>query len=302
MMDNTVSEKSPLVTVILPTYNRVYCIATAVQSVVDQSFTDWELLVIDNNSEDGTVGLVSSFGDPRISCLTFSNNGIVAASRNFGIRMAKGKYIAFLDSDDSWTSEKLRLSVNVLESGEDIVYHDLYVCDGKFLTNVRRRRLRTRQLDSPVFDDLWLKGNALNNSSVVCRTDILLEVGCLSEDLNVLTAEDYLAWLEISKRTERFKKIDQTLGSYWIGGDNLTSSEMTLRSNAYLLRYFSDKNLSTPGWMYYKNARAFLALFEPQKAAHNARMAIISTNNLKIKIKAFISWFQAKFSTADSQG
>lgn len=300
-MDNKSSKKIPLVSIILPTYNRAYCIVRAVNSVIDQSFIDWEMIVIDNNSIDGTVGLVTSFGDPRISCFTLSNNGIVASSRNFGINMAKGKYIAFIDSDDSWDVEKLKLSVDLLESGEDIVYHDLYICSDKFLTKFRKKRLKARHLKRPIFDDLWVNGNALNNSSVVCRRELLIKAGGLSEDLNILASEDYLMWLEMSKITENFKKIDQTLGNYWLGADNLSCLKKTLIANDYLLKYFSEKNLTVPGWMYYANARAYLELLETQKAAYNAWMAMTSRNNIKIKIKSLITWLYAKFLTVISK-
>ena len=104
MKDNT----TPLVSVVIPTYNHARYLRRALQSVIDQTYTNWEVIVIDNYSKDSTDGVMASFTDPRIVYLKIHNNGVIAASRNVGIRKAKGDWIAFLDSDDFWTADKLQ--------------------------------------------------------------------------------------------------------------------------------------------------------------------------------------------------
>jgi len=119
----------PLISVIIPTFNRAREVRRAIQSVLDQSFCDFELLVMDDGSTDNTLEIVSSFKDPRIHYETAENSGGPAIPRNRGIRLAKAKYIAFLDSDDWWEPKKLEKSFKELELGADIVYHDLWICN-----------------------------------------------------------------------------------------------------------------------------------------------------------------------------
>ncbi|MDP2842393.1 MAG: glycosyltransferase family A protein, partial [Acetobacterium sp.] len=90
----------PLVSVVIPTYNHAGFLREALESLVAQTFSDWEALVVNNYSEDDTLDVVEAFNDPRIRVENFRNNGVIGASRNRGIRLSKGKYIAFLDSDD----------------------------------------------------------------------------------------------------------------------------------------------------------------------------------------------------------
>ena len=81
------------------------------------TFSNWELIVVDNYSTNNSKEIIESFYDERINYLKFSNNGIVAASRNFGIKRAKGRYLTFVDSDDWWVYKKLELSLIALENG-----------------------------------------------------------------------------------------------------------------------------------------------------------------------------------------
>ena len=90
----------PIVSIVIPTYNREQFLSRALISVVSQSFTSWEAIVVDNYSEDNTEQVIEDFGDSRIKLLKIHNRGIIAASRNIGIKTSKGKWIAFLDSDD----------------------------------------------------------------------------------------------------------------------------------------------------------------------------------------------------------
>lgn len=286
---------NPLVSVIIATYNRDYCIDRAIKSVIDQTYQNWELLIIDNNSQDNTDKVVASFDDPRISMHKILNGGIVAKSRNLGIQLSSGKFIAILDSDDSWTEKKLEKSILILINGADFVYHDLYLKGLSFISSFSKRRLKARSLASPVFDDLWFNGNAINNSSVVLSKELLIKAGSFSEDPDVLTAEDYFCWLELSKLTEKFIKINVVMGFYWIG-DNMTSSDKTLESNNYLINVFGNKDYPNemPGWMHYKNSRALLETERFQSSADQALRAMRAQIPIKLKIKALITWFHSK--------
>jgi glycosyltransferase involved in cell wall biosynthesis len=102
MVNQNITEQSPLFSVIIPTHNRAYLLTRAIQSVLNQTFSNFELLVVDDLSSDNTKAVVKSFADPRIVYIARSKNGGAAASRNTAIRKSRGRYIAFLDDDDEY--------------------------------------------------------------------------------------------------------------------------------------------------------------------------------------------------------
>lgn len=91
-----------LVTIVIPTYNHAEKLNVALQSILRQTFTAWKVIVVNNFSTDNTIDIVNSFADPRIHLFNFKNNGVIAASRNYAMKLADTKFIAFLDSDDIW--------------------------------------------------------------------------------------------------------------------------------------------------------------------------------------------------------
>ena len=97
---------APIFSVIIPTFNRAYCIKRTIDSVLNQSFKDFDIFVIDNNSIDNTEEIINSYNNPRINFQKIENNGVIAISRNKGIFLSRAKYIAFLDTDDVWLKEK----------------------------------------------------------------------------------------------------------------------------------------------------------------------------------------------------
>lgn len=111
-------ENQPLVSVVMPAYNCEKFIAQAINSVIGQTYENWELFIIDDCSTDNTAELVNSFDDKRIFYLKNADNSGPAVSRNMGIDAAKGEYIAFLDSDDIWLSEKLERQIGFMEENK----------------------------------------------------------------------------------------------------------------------------------------------------------------------------------------
>lgn len=104
-----------LVSVIMPTYNRAAIIARAIKSVLDQTYSNLELIVVDDASTDNTAQVVSSIADPRVKYLRLPENSGVSAARNAGIKKARGAFIAFLDSDDEYLPERLEENLKVME-------------------------------------------------------------------------------------------------------------------------------------------------------------------------------------------
>ena len=99
--------KNPFFSVVIPTFNQDSFLKKAINSVLQQTFKDFEIIIIDNNSTDNTEETVKYFNLENIQYEKISNGGIIAKSRNLGIKKAKGKWIAFLDSDDDWNPRSL---------------------------------------------------------------------------------------------------------------------------------------------------------------------------------------------------
>lgn len=250
----------PVISVVIPTYNRANDLKRALKSVQVQTFTNWEVLIVDNHSVDNTDQVVSDFNDSRIKLFKIHNNGVIAASRNVGIREASGAYIAFLDSDDWWKPEKLRLSLDALNAGADLVYHDLFLVT-KTDQRLFLKKVTTRGLTRPVFDNLLTNGNCIINSSVVVKKILLTSIGGISEDYDLIAAEDYDCWLRIAKLTDKFTRIPKSLGYYWAGGGNISNPERTIENaDAIELRYLDNKctgNNGSANWIQYSRGRAY---------------------------------------------
>ena len=102
----------PYFSVIIPNYNNEMFLHRCIGSVVKQSFKNWELLLIDNNSEDNSKKVINAFGDNRIKIFDINNKGVIAKSRNLGIKLSKSEWLCFLDSDDWWETNKLQIIYN----------------------------------------------------------------------------------------------------------------------------------------------------------------------------------------------
>lgn len=249
-----------LISVVVPTYNRARDLDRALRSILAQTYTRWEALVVDNHSQDDTEDVVRRLADPRIRFYKIHNGGVIAASRNVGIRSARGEFVAFLDSDDWWSPQKLEVSFAALQNGADVVYHDLFSVT-KPGQRLFWRKQRARDLQRPVFVDLLLNGNGVCNVSSVVRKTVLDAIGGQSEDRDLIGIEDYDGWLRIAKVTERFHRIPHTLGYYWSGGGNTTAPDRSLRTLGVLERRYADalRQIVRTGanyWFEYARGRA----------------------------------------------
>jgi glycosyltransferase involved in cell wall biosynthesis len=118
-----------VVSIVMPSYNTGAYIAESIRSVLEQTYTDWELLIVDDCSTDDTVEVIRSFDDPRIVLLQNETNSGAALSRNYALREAKGRWIAFLDSDDLWEPDKLEKQLSFMKTyGYAFSFTDYRIC------------------------------------------------------------------------------------------------------------------------------------------------------------------------------
>jgi glycosyltransferase involved in cell wall biosynthesis len=278
----------PIVSIIIPTYNKGEYISKCLQSVMDQTFTKWEAIIVNNYSEDNTVELIKQFNEPRFHLVDYRNHGVIAASRNEGIRRAKGKYVAFLDSDDWWYPKKLEMVMKYFDQA-DVVYHDLdfYTSNGKkFLTFSRWRKLK-----KPIFNNLMIRGCALGNLTVVTKKSIIDKVGGLSEDVSLIAVEDFDLWLKISRITNNFHFIPKKLGAAWLGGGNTfeTSEKQITRLETVYNKYIeylpNEEQIQSKYFLSYVKGQQYYKMLMYKKA--------LSEFHISMKSKVFKTRFKS---------
>lgn len=278
----------PLVSVVIPSFNHAHFLPRALKSVHRQTWKNWEIVVVDNHSSDDTDQVLKAWRSERVRVLKVHNQGVIAVSRNKGIRKARGDWIAFLDSDDWWDEDKLHSSMKLALNGADVVYHDLTMvaADGK---SWPWRRSRSRRLSSGAYMDMIDNGCALPNSSVVARKSSLLGIGGLREDKELVGWEDFDTWLRLAKIGSRFARLRGSHGYYWVGGGSVSNPARTLSNIESFLVQHVIKGASVPWWCHYSRAVAYRALGQQESvgpsfvAAWRARPSLI--NRLRIACK-----------------
>lgn len=256
---------SPYVSVVIPTFNRAYCIERAIRSVLAQEYEPMEVLIIDDGSSDGTQEIVSSINDKRIR-YTYKRNGGVSSARNLGIREARGEWVAFLDSDDLWLPGKLQLQATVIGrmpevglvctdwsgSGEDVFFRSYIknyfmvfrtfslhfddIFPAKEDISVLHQdgsRTTYRLYSGNVFEKLLL-GNFVPTSTVVAQKRFLEESGGFDESFR--TAEDADLYLRFSARYQ-LAYVDTPTVEYALGlSDKLSDPSFYLEMNLNTLK------------------------------------------------------------------
>lgn len=191
------------VSIVLPTYNRAHLVGRAIESILEQSYREFELLVIDDGSVDDTEKVVKTYGDERVQYYKLEQNSGPAHARNIGIINAKSEYIAFHDSDDVWRKEKLEKQINVLLQAPEQVglvygcckYHGLAGETDYF----PRREIELNKKRGFIYPKL-LEENLIGMPSLLVRRECIEKVGLLHEGFRSL--EDYEWILRLSKMYE----------------------------------------------------------------------------------------------------
>jgi len=211
---STGSGIAPAVSIVIPTYNRAELLGRAIRSVLGQSFTDFELLVVDDGSTDGTSGVVANFRDGRIRYIPLARNTGAGAARNAGIRVARGQFVAFQDSDDEWLPGKLAKQMSAFERGTarlGVVYSDMQRVLGDGTTKYfAAPGISSHRLINP--DIRFYQVSNLGIQSAVIRREYLDEVGPFNESLPAL--EDLEMFIRLSRRCD-FQHLREPLVRYY---------------------------------------------------------------------------------------
>jgi glycosyltransferase involved in cell wall biosynthesis len=226
----------PLVTVVIPTYNRLDILKETLDSVFCQSFSDFEVLVIDGGSTESLDPLIQQFED-RVTFIHRPYTSLPSVTRNFGIKKASGRYIAFLDSDDLWLSEKLRTQVQVFLDHPEIglVCSDAYILNPCTKEKPNRPYLNDRNEKTGFLLDDLINNNFIITSTCIVRRDVFNKTGGFSENPVFRGIEDYELWLRIAQQYQ-IHYIPVPLAVY-------RDSENSLRSEISLMHYYDSLDL-----------------------------------------------------------
>lgn len=219
---------SPRVSVVIPAYNAAGTLPEALDSVFRQTFTDYEVVVVDDGSTDSTPELLAGYGD-RLRVFYKVNEGKPAAARNLGVNRARGEYVAFLDADDRWLPEKVALQANLLDSrpAVGLVYTATAVVDGK------GRELRVSRCAPETrgrIGGLLSVRNVMVGSSVMARRRAIEEAGGFDESLTSI--ENWDLWIRIARQWQ-VDFVDQPLTLYRIHEGNRSANVELRRRNIF---------------------------------------------------------------------
>lgn len=189
----------PIISVVIPSYNRGHCLKKCLESVLNQTFQDIEVIVVDDASTDETNALIMALSDPRIRYIAHEVNRGGAAARNTGIKAAQGEFVAFLDSDDTWVPQKLEKQLALLNE-KGLEYGYVY---SWFIRNNPQGEELGRDhfsIDGPALDKLLERNFIGTFSSIMVRRSALLSVDGLDEKMK--SCQDWDLFIRLSRITK----------------------------------------------------------------------------------------------------
>ena len=211
---------SPLVSVIVPTFNRAHVLNRTLDSILAQTFRDYEVVIIDDGSTDGTRSLVEPYLDGNPITYLYQENKGVAQARNTGVENSHGSYLAFCDSDDFWLPEKLEKQLRLFTSDIAIVFSDAYI-----FSDVSQPKAKMCELMPPCRGDTYvslLRENFIVTSSVVVRKELM------QRPFSALpVCEDWQMWLAVA-RQGLFDYVEEPLVYYYEHAQGLSNYKALL--------------------------------------------------------------------------
>ncbi|UUA71389.1 glycosyltransferase family 2 protein [Cellvibrio sp. QJXJ] len=257
-------DKTMLISIITPTYNREAFLPAAIESVLAQSYKEFELIIVDDGSTDNSRELINAYADkdPRVKYL-YQENQRQSVARNYALSIAKGDFICFLDSDNYWPHDKLEKSLKAFEQHPeaDIVYGDCITIDEQG-NELHRNNMRRY---SGNIAALLLKDNFVSMNTTMTRRKCFNEMGGMSGKRRV--ADDYDLWLKFSSRY-RFQYIPEFLAYYRVMENQISSNKkLRFETNEKIILDFL---AAYPDAVSEQEKKAGLTAFYTRKARHYA--------------------------------
>lgn len=242
------SQDLPLVSIVIPLYNASKYIEETVNSVISQTYTNWEMIIVDDCSIDNSRDIINEFicKDNRINLIELSNNfGGPAHPRNVGVEHSKGQYIAFLDSDDLWEEKKLEIQLKIMIK-ENLNFTSTDRIDIDYSSKMIKQKSMFftwyKQTGRSTLGDL-LSFSFIANSSVIIDKSILPQI---TEDKDFISVEDYCTWLEVFNNPKtkykylklkllKYRVLDSSISNRSI--ENKQESKLNLCISRFIVKY-----------------------------------------------------------------
>jgi glycosyltransferase involved in cell wall biosynthesis len=277
----------PTFSVLMPSYNAMPFIIEAVNSVLHQKIQDWELLIVDNYSNDGTFDYLQSLSDKRIRTFQLNNLGVIARSRNFALSQSIGNWICFLDADDFWDEIKLTEIKKRLTTTPLLIYHNMKVDS----LGMEKKHIMSRALKEPYLKDLLINGNTLATSSVTVSREVLTSINGMNENQELIGVEDFHTWLSIAKKNVQFVRISKFLGTYRMHERNWTKaagiSNALAATGPFLYCLTANDLRKKEGNFAYTQARVNLSEHSLRDRHKNLQFAAKNAS-FRIRIRSFV--------------
>ena len=211
-----------LVSIITPTYNSEKFISATIQSVQNQTYSNWELIIIDDGSNDKTVEIINNTikSDSRVQLYSLTKNEGTGVARNIGVANSKGRYISFLDSDDLWKPNKLERQLDFMKSNNLLFTFSFYECiDEKGINlNIRKEAPKLTTYQKLFFC------NYIGNSTAIYNAEILGKIPINK----IRKRQDWMLWLTIVKKIKVAQPLPEVLAYYRIRKNSISSSKIEL--------------------------------------------------------------------------
>lgn len=214
--------ENPIFSVIINCFNSEKFIDQTIRSVLAQTFKNFELVIVDNKSQDRTKDIIDSFTDSRIKYFKISKHVTLGEARNFGLKRTKGQFIGFLDSDDYWHIKKLELSLGLFDDSHGIVYSNVLYFSNKSRFDLYNKRTphRGNCFEQLILDYSLCISSVLFRKSIISKNEIFF-------DNKLLVCEDFDFFVNLSKYT-KLVYLPRTLSYYRIHENNLTVKKRLL--------------------------------------------------------------------------
>lgn len=208
----------PLFSIIIPTYNHAHLISRTLESILNQTYHNFEVIIVNNFSTDNTLEVIALYHDPRISVYNFANEGCLAKARNFAMGICRGEFICYCDSDDWWESNKLEVCTRFIEN-YDLIYHRMRMAD----INGVHNKILGGGFKGDFVEYVLTNSNCICQSSVVIRKSSLLAISGQDESKTLIGVEDCDCWMRMFLAGYKFFYLKDVLGYLWIG-NNMSAS------------------------------------------------------------------------------
>jgi glycosyltransferase involved in cell wall biosynthesis len=258
-----------IISILLPVYNAGFPLRSAIESILSQEYSEFEFLIIDDASTDGSVEIIRKYEqqDPRIRAIFHSSNQGLAATLNEGLHIAKGNLVARMDQDDESLPNRLKVQVQFMEEHPEVIVAGSYV----FHMGITRRKDRLVKLPIAYSQiaEVLKNENCLYHPSIIMRRQEILHIGGYRREFK--NAEDYDLWLRVSK-SYQIANIPAPLIRYRFSMSGMTLSRKWEQMYYVILAQVAHENMDQPFAVFENDAREKLAKVDRSKFMNHVAM------------------------------